>query len=209
MPQSRDQTFWTGFIDLYRENECLWRTKSRDYFDKIKKLRALQQLVDYSKKDYDEADINWMKNKIQNLRTIFKKEHYQVKDSQRSSARTSEVYKPSLWYYDLLFTLEQKTVTQSRSMVEPNPLGQMAEANNENPERVDPPTPDLEMELAGVPEAVVLESVPEQTTLTPRVPSKRSCGIKCDGWDTYIVRASFEERRAPCLQDGSSYSGTP
>ncbi|XP_063775547.1 uncharacterized protein LOC134911103 [Pseudophryne corroboree] len=109
-----DHDFWTGFIELYRSHECLWRVKSKEYVNREKKLKAYQELIDYSKGRNSQVDIRWVKKRIQNFRTVFHKEHKRVIESQRSGAGSDEVRRPSLWYYNLLmFTLEQEPRTES------------------------------------------------------------------------------------------------
>ncbi|XP_063784187.1 uncharacterized protein LOC134933139 [Pseudophryne corroboree] len=89
------------------EKECLWRTKSKEYMNKVKRTKALEQLEAFSR--YPEATRNWARRKIQNLHTVFLKEHKKMDSSRRSGAGAEQVYQTSLWYYDLLtFTLSQK-----------------------------------------------------------------------------------------------------
>lgn len=112
--------FWAGFIDLYRENECLWHVTSKDYSNKNKKSNAIEEMVTYSKTIEANADAHWVKKKNQNLRTVFTKEHKKVKASMRSRAGAQDRYIPSLWYYDLLlFILEKDPQRPSKNSLNP------------------------------------------------------------------------------------------
>ena len=37
-----EKQFWAEFIELYRQNECLWRIRSKDYLNKLKKNEAYE-----------------------------------------------------------------------------------------------------------------------------------------------------------------------
>ncbi|XP_068105519.1 uncharacterized protein [Hyperolius riggenbachi] len=101
-----DSQFTREFIDLYRAHPALWKTKTKCYSDRRLKAKAHDELVQLCKTVLPEADVQFVKNKIQNLRTVFKKELNKIERSKRSGAAAEEVYKPRLWYYDLLaFTI--------------------------------------------------------------------------------------------------------
>ncbi|XP_063772089.1 rhomboid-related protein 4 isoform X1 [Pseudophryne corroboree] len=71
----QDIDFITGLLDMYRSHECLWKVKAKGYSDKVRRNAALEELVDYSRPFVSGADKDWVKKKIQNLRTVFLKEH--------------------------------------------------------------------------------------------------------------------------------------
>ncbi|XP_063781028.1 uncharacterized protein LOC134929203 [Pseudophryne corroboree] len=120
MSSEEYRQFWSGFIDLYNQNECLWRVRSPDYANRIKRNRAYQQLIEYSRGKNSDVDVNWVKKKISNFRTVFVKERKKVQDSQRSGAGTDEVYKQTLWYYDQIqFIIEQEARVRSRDALDP------------------------------------------------------------------------------------------
>ena len=63
---TNEKTFWTEFIQLYRNNECLWRVKSKIYMDNNKKHEAYETLKE-KLQEYDaEATIDTVKRKLQN-----------------------------------------------------------------------------------------------------------------------------------------------
>ncbi|XP_031760167.1 uncharacterized protein LOC100495603 isoform X2 [Xenopus tropicalis] len=100
--------FLKEFIEMYRALPCLWKVKSTDYFNKQKKNRAYEKLVRLCKSVCPTANLEYVKHKIANLRTVFKKELKKVELSKRSGATGDNVYVPRLWYFELLkFTIEQ------------------------------------------------------------------------------------------------------
>ncbi|XP_063813970.1 uncharacterized protein LOC135054659 [Pseudophryne corroboree] len=172
-----NREFWAGFIDLYQANECLWCVGTRDYANRGKKNLAYQQLARYSLAQDSGADIKWVKRKIQNLRTVFLKEHRKYKDSQRSGAGSDQVKKPTLWYYDLMkFVLDEEPSRTARSTEEPN-TPEMFEPEEE--ESVDPlSSRELDVEPAvdePADQATVRPELEESEAVmgTPQLPARR------------------------------------
>lgn len=99
---SKDHEFVVEFIDIYRRSPCLWNKKDPKYHNANIRESVYMLLLE----KYQEYDKNatkaMVKAKINSLRSTYNKELKKVKDSERSGAGTEEVYKPSLWYYDLL-----------------------------------------------------------------------------------------------------------
>jgi hypothetical protein len=111
--------FLTQFIQLYETFPCLWKIKSKEYLNKNLKESAYMQLLQLCKETYPEADIKFVKNKIQSLRNSFRKEMRKVHSSRRSGAGTDNIYEPTLWYYKLLmFTKDQEIPDDSVENVE-------------------------------------------------------------------------------------------
>lgn len=106
--------FLSEFIDLYRENECLWKIKSKDYSDKHKKNAAYIILIDKLKEVEPEATKEMVIKKINSLRTCFRKELKKYNASLKSGSATEDLRKPNLWYFDLLsFLTDQETPRKS------------------------------------------------------------------------------------------------
>lgn len=80
----------------------MWLIKSKDYSDRNKKDLAYAELVKKYKEFDSSADRNTVVKKINALRTVYKKELAKVNNSLKSGAGADDVYKPSLWYFDLL-----------------------------------------------------------------------------------------------------------
>lgn len=113
--------FLTEFIALYESLPCLWRIKSKDYSDRDKKGEAYEMLVAKFKEIDATANREIIVKKINSLRTVYRKEVSKVNKSIKSGAGEDEVYKPSLWYFDLLhFLYDQETPRQSRNTMDEN-----------------------------------------------------------------------------------------
>ncbi|XP_041424896.1 uncharacterized protein LOC121395428 [Xenopus laevis] len=108
--------FLREFIELYRALPCLWKVKSGDYMNKMKREKAYEELANLCKSVCPKADVQFVKTRISNIRTVFKKELNKVQASKKSGASADDLYVPKLWYYDLLlFTVDQEVARDSRS----------------------------------------------------------------------------------------------
>ncbi|XP_039300643.1 uncharacterized protein LOC120355947, partial [Nilaparvata lugens] len=94
--------FLTDFISLYESFPCIWRVKSKEYSDRNKKEGAYERLVEKFKEIDVNASRETVAKKINSLRSVYRKELAKVNKSIRSAAGEDEIYKPSLWYFDLL-----------------------------------------------------------------------------------------------------------
>ncbi|CAG4995274.1 unnamed protein product [Parnassius apollo] len=113
------QRLWLAeFIELYRNEPCLWQNKSKEYHDRERKSAAYKVLLEKIKESDSTATIDTVKSKINTLRCTFKKEVLKVKSSQRSGSGKDDIYIPKLWYYDLLqFLTDQEVPRSSRSNI--------------------------------------------------------------------------------------------
>nr|CAD7203211.1 unnamed protein product [Timema douglasi] len=104
------QEFVAEFIEVYRSLPCLWRTKSRDYYNKALRSEGYKRLVDKWREVNPGADRDFVIKKINNLRSAFRREMNKVKASMRDRDPASDaVYSPHLWYYELLlFTADEE-----------------------------------------------------------------------------------------------------
>ncbi|CAK1585405.1 unnamed protein product [Parnassius mnemosyne] len=108
------QTLWLAkFIESYRNEPCLWQNKSKEYHDRERKSAAYKVLLEKIKEIDSTATIDTVKSEINTLRCTFKREVLKVKSSQRSGSGKDDIYKPKLWYYDLLQFLTDKEVPRS------------------------------------------------------------------------------------------------
>ncbi|XP_075045590.1 uncharacterized protein LOC142104773 [Mixophyes fleayi] len=104
------------FIETYRVDPCLWKAKSKDYSNRMMRNVAKQELVKACLPYHPGATVEWVKSKIQNLRTVYKKELNKVEASKKSGAPAEDVYVPKLWYFDLLqLVKDQETPLTSTS----------------------------------------------------------------------------------------------
>ncbi|XP_074032663.1 uncharacterized protein [Leptinotarsa decemlineata] len=124
--------FITGFIDIYRSHPCLWKIKSKFYSNRQLRDKAYASLLQYYKSVDKNATIDTVKNKINNLRSSFRKELKKVNKSKKFGSGTDEIYVPTLWYYKLLlFTSDQEEPIQ--------PISNDEDAETENSENGDKP----------------------------------------------------------------------
>ncbi|KAL1493968.1 hypothetical protein ABEB36_009647 [Hypothenemus hampei] len=96
------ESFLREFFELYKEQECLWKIKLPSYHDKNARKRAMGILVAKFQEVKNDANENFVKKKINNFRTSYKRELKLVKNSSKSDAGSEEIYKPKLWYFELL-----------------------------------------------------------------------------------------------------------
>nr|CAI5849403.1 unnamed protein product [Callosobruchus analis] len=109
-------SFIKDFIDIYRKHNCLWQVKSPEYANKQLRSVAYDELLQLFKTVSDDATIEAVKNKINNMRSAFRKELKKVKESKRSGTSSEQVYIPTLWYYDsLLFTIQHEQYREAIS----------------------------------------------------------------------------------------------
>ncbi|XP_039300064.1 uncharacterized protein LOC111062242 isoform X3 [Nilaparvata lugens] len=97
------------FIELYRQNVCLWDTNSPLYSNRNARKTAQEQLLNVLLKYDSSANIATVRRKIDSLRSVYFRE---LKKVQKSEARTGTgaddgVYVPT-WahYYELNFLCE-------------------------------------------------------------------------------------------------------
>ncbi|XP_041987415.1 uncharacterized protein LOC121739143 [Aricia agestis] len=94
------------FIELYKSEPCLWKTKSTEYYDRSKKNAAYEKLVKKLQEIEPTATRESVIRKINNIRCTYKKEYNKVIASMTQS--NDSVYEPRLWYYNLLSFLDNQ-----------------------------------------------------------------------------------------------------
>jgi len=99
--------FLTEFIHMYREYPCLWKVKSKEYSDRVKKNLAYEHLTTKLKELDPDANKEKVVKKINSLSSCFRKELKKVNYSKTSGAGADDTYTPSLWYFQELFLTDQ------------------------------------------------------------------------------------------------------
>ncbi|KAG8224830.1 hypothetical protein J437_LFUL002277 [Ladona fulva] len=111
--------FLARFIELYHDLPALWNVGDADYTNRAKRSEAWDTLVEFTRSRIRDADLPFVKKKLESIRASFRKELRRVKESRRSGVPEEYVYKPTLWYYDLLlftaFTPDQESLGTSKS----------------------------------------------------------------------------------------------
>ncbi|XP_058064901.1 uncharacterized protein LOC131214570 [Anopheles bellator] len=111
--------FLSEFITLYESLPCLWQVKNKDYSDRDKKAEAYDALIAKYKGIDPTCTKEIVTKKIHNLRTVYRKESEKVRESATSGSAADQIYKPSLWYYDMLhFLQDQETPRVSKNTME-------------------------------------------------------------------------------------------
>lgn len=105
--------FLVEFIELYRSYPCLWKVKSQDYSNKLKKNEAYGVLVCKYRQVDDTATRDSVVKRIASLRASFRKEFRKLENSKRSGAGTEDIYKPTLWYFDNLMFLKDQDIPRT------------------------------------------------------------------------------------------------
>ncbi|XP_071448244.1 uncharacterized protein [Hetaerina americana] len=105
--------FVRDFIETYRSLPALWKVRSKEYTDRGAKKEAYEKLATKLKEVDSNADRDTVKRKINSMRTTFRKEWRKVQSSRRSGGLGESVYKPTLWYYDLLLFLNEQESNRS------------------------------------------------------------------------------------------------
>jgi len=107
---SKDQeNFVKEFIQVYKDNPVLWDKKHPKYKSRDARNKALDSLLNKAKEYYPDVEIDFVKHKIDGLRGTFRKEYRKVMDSKKATKKESDVYIPTLWYFNLLlFTVGEE-----------------------------------------------------------------------------------------------------
>lgn len=107
---------WREFLNMFVSMPCLWKVKSDEYSDRDMRNKCFQQLGNMCREIEPAASKEFVQKKINSYRTTFRKEHKKVIDSKKSGTGTDDLYKPSLWYYDILLpTVDHAVPRRSRS----------------------------------------------------------------------------------------------
>lgn len=91
-------------IDAYNMETCLYNTKSPNYHNKHARKEALDR-ISSALKDVRPSTANDIMAKMKSLRTTFVAELNKIKQSKKSGAGVGQIYKPSIWYFERLYFL--------------------------------------------------------------------------------------------------------
>lgn len=133
-----NQRFIKDLIEEYKKQPALWKVKSSEYKNKALKAEAYDVLIKKCKQYVHGADREFVRMKINSLRTSFRKEYKKVLNSQKTAKDPSDIYKPHLWYFDLLmFIAEQNeddpTSGETSQYNDDNDSSDDSSVNNPNP----------------------------------------------------------------------------
>ncbi|GBP68168.1 hypothetical protein EVAR_23319_1 [Eumeta japonica] len=76
------------------------------------------ELIENAKEIHDNADLAFVKKKIESMRNCFHRELRKAKRSLKTGSSADSVYEPTLWYFDLMhFTSDQEEARHRRSSI--------------------------------------------------------------------------------------------
>nr|CAD7573311.1 unnamed protein product [Timema californicum] len=101
-----NRRFTTEFIETYKSLPQLWQIGSEDYKNRCKRAEAYNRLVAVTRKYHSPASLDFVKRKINNLRTCFRKEMNRMIHSRNTG---DKIYETNWLYYDMLsFIMDQQ-----------------------------------------------------------------------------------------------------
>lgn len=99
------------FVNLYKENQCLWQTHHPKYKNKETRNASIQYIVDeMAIPEFGVADC---KNKIKNLRSHYCQELKKIQESKNSGANPDDIYQPSVPWFGTVDRFLRRYVQQS------------------------------------------------------------------------------------------------
>lgn len=88
------------FVEMYRENECLWNIMSSNYRNRDMKGAAYDMIIKgMGKEGFGVAEV---KQKIKNLRCTYNQEVLKIKRSKKSGSGSADVYQPSIKWFAVM-----------------------------------------------------------------------------------------------------------
>uniref|UniRef100_A0A2S2QAH8 MADF domain-containing protein n=1 Tax=Sipha flava TaxID=143950 RepID=A0A2S2QAH8_9HEMI len=106
----QNKPFVTEFLETYKRHPALWNAKSNVSKNKHLRNLGIEDLLKVCQEKFKDANTAFVKRKINNLRTVFRRELNKVLKSKTTGSSVNEIYIPTLWYYDLLsFTTEDES----------------------------------------------------------------------------------------------------
>ncbi|KAM7362195.1 uncharacterized protein ACRADG_012990 [Cochliomyia hominivorax] len=117
MAITANKKFWADFIDIYHSLPSLWNTKDENYNNRESRSFAWNKLVEKLREVEPDANQDSVKRKINTFRSNFNREVRKIRQTQKD--QPSEIYNPTLWYFDhLSFLLYQDKCSASNVSVD-------------------------------------------------------------------------------------------
>ncbi|CAK1584264.1 unnamed protein product [Parnassius mnemosyne] len=182
------------FITLYRELPCLWDRKSVAYKHKQKRHEAISKLTELVQEFDPSATRVHVLRKIESIRACVRREYKRVQDSRRKKATNPDeiLYKPHLWYYDLLSFLFEAGLPHSEQNEE------VEGSTNDNAEEEEPAFEQsmdtFSGNMTGAPESFTM---PKMFDEDPHKTEKRHCTEIEDEYDAIGINVAAKLRSLP------------
>lgn len=103
-----DRDVMLQFLEAYRTNRNLWDRNEPFYFNKSERNRSYNELLQILLKVEPKATQKTVVNKIDNIRSVHRRERKKVLESLSSD----KTYVPTLWYYNILDFLNDESITK-------------------------------------------------------------------------------------------------
>jgi hypothetical protein len=114
-----ERKFILECIKVYRSLPALWNVKSKDYSNRKKKNEQYEQLLRKYRERFPDADKEQLKQKLNSLRTNFRKELKRIKDCEKSGTGADDVVEPALWYFEeMKFLMGQEEACTSLNTIQ-------------------------------------------------------------------------------------------
>jgi hypothetical protein len=98
------------FINLYKEEECLWNFSLLDYKNKEARKLALERIVEAM--DLEGFGVSDAKYKIKNIRSSYCQELKKIQFSEASCSSPAEAYMPTVVWFSTLHSFLKGFVFQ-------------------------------------------------------------------------------------------------
>lgn len=89
--------FWKDFIKIYEESPALWDPRSMAYKKPYLKREAYTKLRDKLREIDPNVQIDYVKRRINGLRSCYRRELRRIQDSKRKG---DNLYRPTLFYFN-------------------------------------------------------------------------------------------------------------
>jgi hypothetical protein len=86
----------TKVLEEYREMPVLWQVRCADYSNRTKRDEAWDSLLQLTRENFPEAELYFVKKKMDSIRASIRKELRRVWDSKRSGLSADDAYKSTL-----------------------------------------------------------------------------------------------------------------
>ncbi|XP_075161834.1 uncharacterized protein LOC142234558 [Haematobia irritans] len=91
--------FWVEFIEFFKSLPALWNKHSEEYGDRYQRQKAFEALLEKYRELDKDAEIADLKKKINNIRSIYRRECIKIKNSEQIALTPDDIYVPTVWYF--------------------------------------------------------------------------------------------------------------
>ncbi|GFS03056.1 hypothetical protein ElyMa_006460500 [Elysia marginata] len=116
-----EKMFLLELLKLYKTMPVLWKVKSEDYHNRVKKADAYETLLKKYQEHFTTGTLDDLKKKINSLRTNFRNELRKMEKSAKSGAGSEDLYESQAWFVKaMMFLKDQETPATSISTLAEN-----------------------------------------------------------------------------------------